>query len=419
MTQLEDQLRTAFRAKASDISPPLPPLDLQSRPVLGLAARRGSGVTILPVARQWLGPVAAAVAVLAVVAGALVVGRNVPADRTPPTALIQNAIPPYYVAITTNAPMSTPFQATTTTVRQTSTGAVLATIRPPRPYIGFQAVTGAADDRTFVLLATGHMSLATATAPERFYLLRINPSASPASRTQLTPLTAADISGGKQLQAMALSPDGQALGAVINHGIGDYLYIYYLRTGKSRVWIRKLCDSCRQTELGPSSPWPYGPVTLSWSSNGKRLAFVSSAGDNQLRLLNISKPGNNAELNSSIVPVRGVPVNAWRVVEMTPDGKSVLISYAESRGLFVQMGLGRLSVTSGTFRQINRLPFANNSHGTGYASVLQNADNVLWTNYDASKIIVENARPGQTAGIYTASHYTPLNWPANVLDAAW
>ncbi len=74
MTELENSLRKAFRAKASEITPPPPPLELQPLTALDPAARRGSGRFRAPLQQRRLVPLAAAVAVIAVVAGALAVG---------------------------------------------------------------------------------------------------------------------------------------------------------------------------------------------------------------------------------------------------------------------------------------------------------------------------------------------------------
>jgi hypothetical protein len=47
------------------------------------------------------------------------------------------------------------------------------------------------------------------------------------------------------------------------------------------------------------------------------------------------------------------------------------------------------------------------------------ANTVLWTNYDGTKLIVADAQPGHTVGVFTRSTYTPLPWPADAIDAAW
>ena len=426
MTKLEDQLRLAFRAKASEITPPPPPLELQPRPVHDPAARRGSGGLGTPLQRKWLIPLAAAVAVLAVVAGALAVGGALPVSRTPPAAPIQTSVPPYYVALVNTASPAQP--RTVATVRETTTGAAIARITPPRPYISFDAVSGAADDRTFVLEALGKMIRGNGVVPERFYRLHINPSAtSAAGRAQLTALPAIDISGGNELQAMALSPDGSSLAAILTHGIWDYLYVYNLPTGPTRIWIRKLCRYCRQTELGMGpGAGPTAAVTLSWTADGKSLAFVPGAGTSQLRLLDLGAPGENVQPNSKPLAIPRTPTAQWSQAYMTPDAKTVFLSCMSAWGgtpaNFSQwVSLLRFSARTGKLTTINKLTLVNRNRNAGYkiwAPV--SPDDVLWTSYDGSQAIIANIRPGaQNAGIYSGSHYTPIPWPANVIDAAW
>src|SRR5208282_5614203 len=107
MTELEDQLRTAFRAKASEITPPPPPLELQPQPVPEPAARRGSDRFWTPEQQRWLVPLAAAVAVLAVIGVALIADRTLPAKPDQPSAAsIRASVPRYYVALQTTGPAS-------------------------------------------------------------------------------------------------------------------------------------------------------------------------------------------------------------------------------------------------------------------------------------------------------------------------
>jgi hypothetical protein len=72
-------------------------------------------------------------------------------------------------------------------LRSTQTGAVTATITPPKPYVSFTGVTSAADNRTFVLSAQGPYpsSLVPPFPAQRFLLLRIDPTARAGARMTL------------------------------------------------------------------------------------------------------------------------------------------------------------------------------------------------------------------------------------------
>jgi hypothetical protein len=433
MTQLEDQLRKAFRAKASDITPPPPPLELQPRPVLGPAARgRGSGVGTPR--QRWLVPLAAAVAVLAIVAGAISVGHALQGHQTPPTAPIQRNVPRYYVAVVADhtpyrlAANFDPARSTVATVRDTATGSVIARVKAPAPYLGFSLVSGAADDRTFVLLAYGPPVKAQAShgqlaGPERLYVLHINPSSSAeAGRAQLTALPANDIPAGTQITNLALSPDGQALAAIVSNRHGGVLTVYYLQTGNTRTWTWEPGGSRAGSEISGTSEG-VSAVALSWTANGKAIGLAPDPWST-LWVLDIAKPSNDVRLGSTPIDIRGVPVQTWTTVDLTPDGKSAFVSYYESFGHSNWIGLDRFSATTGQLTVINKLTVTNEGHATGFGihanpTADTAADDVLWTSYDGSKFIVVSARPGNTAGIYSGNRYTPIPWPANVVDAAW
>ena len=121
----------------------------------------------------------------------------------------------------------------------------------------------------------------------------------------------------------------------------------------------------------------------------------------------------------------------WRDDVLTPDGKSVFTGNNPAPRALVQANLFRFSAATGKAAVVNRVLISVGLNGTGYG-----LDDVLWTNFNGSKIIVLGARPGpergsfqgnvatpnpagQTAGIYNGTHYTPLPWPANVVDAGW
>jgi hypothetical protein len=435
MTQLEDQLRKAFRAKASDITPPPPPLELQPRPGLDPAARRGSGGFGTPLHRR-LVPLAAAAAVLAVVAGVLAVGSLRPAHQkpplVPPTAPIQSSVPPYYVTLTSVRPMplhepqAWPVR-TTATVRATSTGAVIASVVPTRPYTEFVNVSAAADDRYFLLVAQ-YGKVFGGIYHDAFFMLRIDPTAAdPAARTSLTRLPAVALPGDDQLLSMALSPDGRRLAVVAMHfgkkKVGHktegtattYLRVYNLVTGRSRTWGGVIPGA------GGPGPWTGG---LSWRQDSRFLAVVVGEQPLQLRLLNVTAPGQAFAQDSKPLAAPRGPCWSFCSADITPDGDMIYVAYSgdgglKAHGLPAWTKLVRFNVKSGTLTTVNKLIGVDASgHYTGYASGMQ--DDVLWTSYNGSEAIVAGVQPGApNAGIYSGSHYTPIPWPANIEYAAW
>jgi len=193
MTPLQDKLRNALRETADEIPAQAPPLNLSPQP---RASRGGQNARW----RAWATPLAAAALVLAAVGASLAVTGNLthqPAATRPQAG--PGAVPAYYVALITAKPQSdvandlgsSALAYSAAELRSTQTGAVLARITPPEPYVSFTGVTGAADDHTFVLSAQGPQPSVWPPFPaQRFFLLRIAPAARAGARMTLTALPA-------------------------------------------------------------------------------------------------------------------------------------------------------------------------------------------------------------------------------------
>jgi hypothetical protein len=408
MTQrLEDTLRAAFREKADQISAVAPPLDLDtlSRP----AASGGGGRPWATARRRWLAPLAAATAVAAVAAGAAA-GAGVFA----PTAAGSGAgrVPAYYVAIGANSGSNL-----TAVVAATRSGAVLARITPPRPYVSFANVSGAANDRTFVLAAAEAVTSRQLPA-EKLYLLRINPAApTPAARAVLTPL-AASLPPDWNVSSMALSPDARSLAVL---AIGDVppkdgrlvpedrLIVYSLTTRSSHTWTDPDCTGflCFGDGL-------LVPNALSWTSDNRALAFVLHG----FRLLNVSAPGHDVLADSRAISLHGAPALPGRpgetrldgklqVMQITPDGRSVFVG---TQYLFDRESLMRFSARTGALISVL------NNLSTGPR---RSWEQLLWSSPDGNTLILTGVRLGATAGIVSGGHYTPIPWSGAIQDAAW
>jgi hypothetical protein len=361
---VEDQLRAAGRAVSEQVRD-LPRLDLRTQPT----ARHGRARTVRrwPGAGRWLIPMAAAAAVVAV-AVTLVAVRNPPpaAHKTSagpaashsakPAAtsapVDPEALPGYFVAISglevvgplspgQSGPAKAP-KPDSVIVGETLTGQRLATISPPAGST-FVGLTGAADDRTFVLdsvqLASGTPFL-SATQLRSWYLLRIKPGATPVQT--LTPLhfpvpDDADISG------VALSPDGTKLAVlyqVARNGDGfPYsgpftLRIYSVATGAAvRSWTGT--DPYHGSYAYGGSGLPDSNANLTWTSDGQRLAFAyrSSKGPSSslyLREVYLAGQGSDLFTDSTVVATIGVSTtnaksSTWcESLGITGDGRSAV-----------------------------------------------------------------------------------------------
>ncbi len=398
------------------------------------------------VTRSRLAPVTAAAAVVTLLAACG--GSPVQATGQPAVAAarIELTVPPYYVALIGSHPayQEAPPPADVAVVRATTTGAVLARVSPPGQYT-FAAVTGAADDRTFVLFAVGPTSADTlqyGTYRQRLFLLHINPAAStPSARARLTPLPETDTPGGqeRQLLAMALSPDGESLAAIFFRRIPAFPYVtgdlvvFNLDAGTQRTWTRNVCDhaTCADNEIGDGFPLIESPsrVQISWTSDSRSLLFIAGETGSQVRLLDVDAPGQDLTTDSHPLPIKG-GVILWSDAVITPNGKTVLIERNSGAATLISH-LSRFSAATGRASVVNQVVTFTEGSTTGAGP-----DDVLWTNYNGSKMIVLGGQPGpktggfngrvftptpvgQTAGVYSGTHYSPLPWPANVVDAAW
>ena len=277
MSTIEDRLRAATRAAAQTVAPgstpPPPALPARQRLVPAARPRRGPGWP------GWMAPLVAAVAVTAaiatsvVVSGALSLGHarspsQAGAGRTGTVALhpapaAPPGIPAYDVAL---APGPDAGQSTRAVVRATATGAVLATVRPPRPYATFTWVTGAADDRTFVLAAQpAGQPTASGRVVMKFFALRLDPAAGTA---KLTGLPTPTVSGTWiQAEGLALSPDGGKLAVALSRAARSAIEVFDLAGGPSREWKATLPGG---TVVGTTL---LGANALSWAADGRTLAF--------------------------------------------------------------------------------------------------------------------------------------------------
>jgi hypothetical protein len=434
VTTVEDRLRAATRAAAHTVAPgSAPPLHLPDQP----ARQR----------RHWwasrLTPLAAAAAVTAVIAGTLTISGAIHSSPPGPVAGASGQIPPYYVALpyTGDGQCCSPGRLfnprTYAVVRATRTGAVLATITPPKPYGTFAGVAAAADDRTFVLAAQrdgriprNFRKLQRSYPPATtFFMLHFNPaSTSAGGLARLTPLRIAAEPVGFSVANFALSPRGTSLAVSSNSG---QLQVFSLATGARRTW---------QPAYGGAA-FPYRLVgaanaLLSWQGE-HTLAFVwdglRRAGGGRLlgrgadgvRLLDTRAPGAGLLADSRLVqPRSAIGGDAfWRQILPTADGRT-LITVVEAAGTKASPGLKEklteVALGTGTARVLNHLPGSDLQGGY---------ETVLWASPSGRALIVSGTRPARNppagsffltgARVLTPGRSTPIPWPNRTFAAAW
>jgi hypothetical protein len=302
----EHEVRSALRALEAEA----PAADRVLLQVTGRARRQMAGRGFRPGRRLAAGTAAAAAVIGIVVAATLLTASSPGHGRGPEQAL--SSVPPYYMTLVPAGPgtAGSVMVAQEAVIRSTVTGKILATIRPPAPYITFIDVSGAADDRTFVLTAqttlAGNLSSA-----DGFYEARFDPATQAVS---LTPLALPGLPLSNDFVGDALSPDGTELAVASDIDRPAQIAIYSLPSGAVRVW-----------KAGPLPSVSFASYLMAWSGTGVAFQWNGStpAGD---YLLNTSGPGGSLLADSRLL-ICAIPQNAPfpSYGYPAPDGASIIV----------------------------------------------------------------------------------------------
>jgi hypothetical protein len=422
-----DQVRAATRIAAAVITADkVPPLRLDESPGSHALARRTRPA--------WVAPLAAAAAVVIVVVGCVAAGswltRSGNGQSSNPDALKQGAsaasyagLPAYYVAVA---------NASSAVVRATATGATLARITTRTPFVG---VTGAADDRTFVLDAQRQVMGPTVQWPEqpRFYLLRLSASGAEESFTRLA---IPALPKGTAVTGLALSPDGSKLAVEVDSernfqpGLLE-IRVYTLATGAFRTWFTN-------GSTDPVDPGGFtgsgvdGSQTISWAADSRTLAFdwrnQSYIG---VRLLDTTASGDNLIADSRLAVIElnfkspgedpsGYPFPSKdNVSQCVTDGIISLDGSAIVCGYTTNMD-GR-DTTTGFIRYSTRTGKPTLVLGVSQFQGQAGGDiSLYWVNSTGTILIGGVLTPsGIRVGVINGETFTPLPGIAGLGAAAW
>jgi hypothetical protein len=383
VSALEDRLRRDLRTESGQITPDsLPDLRLpgtagdsaghswRAGPWRGGARAGGGRLGAWPprlawAGLSWIGPLAAAAAVIAVIAGALALSRAI--GGQPPVAGIppDYSSPPAYYAYGIQGDLysyvshGTQYGASVNgryiKVRATSTGTLLATVSPPQPYNDFSLLTGAANGRVFVFGAMRYwqrnagpsprLAARNQTTPMVFVLLRI----AAGGQAQISTLSLPETLIPQQEPSIALSPDGTRLAVAFSRGTGPVVQVITLGSGQARTW--------RQ----PRAAWrPVIEGAGAWSGNGRILLVGEEPGtfllparpatrdqlptSAKVLLLDTNAPGGGPPSGRVVVLHPPVGRSAPGRVFLTPDGAQ-LIGSVQANGQKLG-GAGELAVYS-------------------------------------------------------------------------
>jgi hypothetical protein len=419
---VEDRVRAATHARAALVHD-VRPLDLPTAPGRAPTARRRVA---------WTAPLAAA-AVVIVVVGSVAAGSWLATSgnsrSSNPAATKQGAstgsfsgVPAYYLAV------ESPSLAV---VRATATGATLARVTTRIPFVG---VTGAADDRTFVLDAQRQVMGPTVQWPGQpaFYLLRLSGAGAEESFTRLT---IPALPKGTAVTGLALSPDGSTLAVEVGSGNGQpgllEIRVYTLATGAFRTWSTHGSDDSVDPG-GFTGSGVDGSQTISWTADSRTLAF--DWGNHSfigVRLLDTTASGDNLIADSRLAVIEasftsqggrqsGPPSlskdNISQCVTdgiISSDGSAIVCGYTTSvESGETTTGFIRYSTTTG---QPTAVLGVYQFQGQAPGDI-----SLYWVNQTGNVLIGGILTPsGIRVGVINSERFTPLPGIANLGAAAW
>ena len=262
MSRTEDRLQDALSALAGQVRDerlrPLPAPDPDPR-------RQARNAW-----RAWLIPAAAAASVLLIIAVVVAVTRHAAESRTQ-QATSQVAMPSSFVQWVGNGPSGR------IQVRSVSTGAVIATVPPPKPpfagALDIEGVAAAPDDRTFYV---EYGAISTNQSRDQIWIFRFSLTGS-GSVTPQTMVKGGPITnqppGLQSWGSLAVSPDGTKLALTVastdrvpalGPAFSDKIIVIDLLTGQRTQWQGGLFRTGKQFSI----------PDLSWSADGRSLIFL-------------------------------------------------------------------------------------------------------------------------------------------------
>ncbi len=427
MNTTEERLRAAASAVAGTVpSGSVPPLRLPAEQQYQAGSRVRQRRS-----PDWLTPLAAAAAVIAVIAMSVAVTHGPLSGPDARAAAGPDGTPPYYVALTA----ATGHAGAAAVIRRTATGTPVARVAPPRPSDGFTMVSGASDDRTFVLGAQVTLPAVSRSyaplgpsRPEYSYAAQNRPDYSYAEQNQVRLVTLTEFQllrfdAARQqarlsplhlppvtqaVSGLALSPDGRRLAVALSRPGQLQIMVSTLATGSSRTWAG---------HLNRDLP-PWLPNSLYWARDERTLAFnwPESAGRRKgniplfesARLLDTAASGTSLLADSVTAP----PV--------TGPGVTGNLPALPDRGSPITLG-GQLFPDGGTAgytrRALGAYPGPGPVHNV--RNSILTVTPPLWANSTGSVQIVGSLR--RAIGIVGHGRYMnlPATMPANPLGIAW
>jgi hypothetical protein len=290
-------------------------------------------------------------------------------------------------------------------IRDTASGATLATAAAPEPADTFIAVTGAADDRTFVVAAEPvSRPIGVPRGSIEFFRATFDPGA---RSLTLAPLPIPEIPAAAGLDGLALSPDGTRLAVAVSNGGTQYIKVYSTATGSVRVWRQHADGGYLLTASNP----------VSFASNGLLAFNWGSAPRPGVWLLNTQLSGGGLISDSQFV--LGKAHGDWLFsggAIIASDGSAIIATLTRRLTLSsTPYGLDQRTSEIAEFSAASGRELRVRWAGKSQAQAGLSAGNVIWSNPSGSTLLLAGQDPvlGNSAlGVLRGTRFTALPRPA-------
>jgi hypothetical protein len=413
MTMIEDRLQAAMHAAAETVADDsAPPLRLTEQ-----ASRLGVRRRVSTARSRWfrfLAPVAAATAVLAITATAVVIADAQSRHRQAASGSALDRLPQYYLTMPNRRNAAFGNGWPSVVVKDTRTGATVVKVRPPDPYHSFAGITGAADDRSFVLAA--RPASGSITGPSQDIVKLFGARLNPAKRTlQLTPLPIPLFTSSAEVDGIALSPSGTELAVAMQTGSSHNQLVIRLYSMTGQVlkswhspgilgyfWLNPANMSWTRT----------GVLAINWTFYARNFRHDESG----LWLLNTGTPGGRL-VNQSRLVVPGKELNGfapWGDGLVSADGSTMIVPMVSLIGPGAHGDRGKIQeFSAATGRPTHALwPVY---FGGPHAPLGIPGEVVMWSNASGSVLVAQadlvsgHRSDGKTAmGVLSGKHFTPI-----------
>jgi hypothetical protein len=422
----EDHLRAALRLLEKEAP--------DAETMLGRVTERSSASTARRQSRSASGPgrrlvtgLVAAAAVVAVTVIALVLA-DLPGTRAPVSRYSAlRSLPAYYMTFgpTRSSPVGKVyFMTRDLLIKSTLTARTLALISPPGRYVSFVSISGAADDRTFVLSVVEGAPAAPYGGVSSSWLevARFDPADRKVTLTRLDIPIAHTTGHLTSIADVLMSPDGREIAVASNTAGFVQVKIYSLATGAVRTW----------DDTAPPVSYPLtglgGGNLLTWASNGL-LAFGWSYATSKgpmpvlpqgMRLLNTNLSGGSLIADSKPFCLPAENGGADYGQYLTSDGERVIVPV--NAPVRIGQRPARCASEASTGLRDSRPAIEEFSVRTGRAiailgqfswqhpRTLLEQETLYWSNPDGSVLVVLGPAAhgdGRTLGVLCRGRFTP------------